>query len=402
MNQATNSQGEIRSFSRSYESALAKHLLRDSDSILEPDASRKLGNRALKLDIGLLGIAMIHENALDSFAKKASSAPATDERTRHSTAFFDSVIVPIEESRFTASETTNRLNASIKTLTCRTEGLDSSNKNLLLEIVHRKEVAKSLRTSEKTTSLLLEQARKMQEEMRSLSRQLITAQEDERKRISRELHDVIAQTLAAISVQLAVLRSQSRANAEDFHEKIENTERLVEQSVEIVHRFASDLRPVVLDDIGLIAALKTYISSFTDQYGIPVKLTASPAVEELDSSSLTALFRITQEALTNIGRHSKSSMVKINFSSTKDAFRMKIGDNGQGFAMTGAISARVSPRLGILGMRERAEMIGGSFRIDSAVGEGTVIQVELPRAAISPAKDNETKGSTSRSTKKSK
>lgn len=368
-----------------------------------PDASRKLGNRALKLGVDLLGLVKIHENALlDAFEKNYLSAQGTDERARRSSAFFDSVAVPIEESRFTASETNHRLNASIEALTRRTEELDRSNKKLLREIARREVVENSLRTSEGTTSLLLEQAREMQEEMRWLSRRIITAQENERKRISRELHDVIAQTLAGINVQLAVLRSESKANAEDFHEKIENTERLVEQSVEIVHRFASDLRPVVLDDIGLVPALEAHIDSFTDHYGIPVKLTASPVVEELDSSSLTTLFRIAQEALTNIGRHSKASLVKIDLRPAKSSLRMKVSDNGQGFAVKAAISANETQPLGILGMRERTEMVGGSFQIASIVGEGTVIRVEIPHAATVPVKLLETKRRSPRSPRPAK
>lgn len=359
--------------------------LRDSETPPDPARLRRLGNRALKLGIDLLELAGIHESSLVALEKNGIPDREKKDRTRRSTAFFDLVLAPIEESRFIASEANSRFESIIETLTCHTEALDRSNKKLQVEIARRKKVEDSLRTSETTTGILLKQARAMQEQMRSLSHRLITAQEDERRRISRELHDVIAQTLAAINVQLAVLRSLSAANADDLHEKIEATELLVEQSVEIVHRFASELRPVVLDDIGLIPALKSYIDSFTGHYDIPVHLSVSPTVEELDNSALTTIFRIAQEALTNIARHSQASLVKFTLRPTKRSFRMKIADNGLGFSTTILTTTCDYRRLGILGMRERAEMVGGSFRIDSADGEGTVIRVDIPRHAGIPA-----------------
>jgi len=354
----------------------------------------------VKLEVGLPGLAKIHQGSLDSVKKEGLSALANKEQTQRSTAFFYSVVAPTEESRSTTSKTNIRLKESIKTLTRCTEDLTRSDKILLGEIAHRNKVEKSLRKSEHSSGLLLTQAREMQEEMRSLSRRTLTAQENERKRISRELHDVIAQTLAGINVRLAVLRSQSAASAEDFHKKIEFTERLVEQSVETVDRFASHLRPVVLDDIGLIPALKTVIDSFTTHYGIPVKMTASPGVEELDVSSLTTIFRISQEALTDIGRHSNASLVKLDLRSTETSFRLKIGDNGHGLASKGKSPASETQRLGILGMRERAEMIGGSFLIRSAPGNGTLIRVDLPRTATTPVKVPPARRSSPRNPKK--
>ena len=397
---ANDIQGAIRSLSRSYQVASGKHLLRSPDSQSKPKTARRLRNRTVKLEVGLPGLAKIHQGSLDSVKKEGLSALANKEQTQRSTAFFYSVVAPTEESRSTTSKTNIRLKESIKTLTRCTEDLTRSDKILLGEIAHRNKVEKSLRKSEHSSGLLLTQAREMQEEMRSLSRRTLTAQENERKRISRELHDVIAQTLAGINVRLAVLRSQSAASAEDFHKKIEFTERLVEQSVETVDRFASDLRPVVLDDIGLIPALKTVIDSFTTHYGIPVKMTASPGVEELDVSSLTTIFRISQEALTDIGRHSNASLVKLDLRSTETSFRLKIGDNGHGLASKGKSPASETQRLGILGMRERAEMIGGSFLIRSAPGNGTLIRVDLPRTATTPVKVPPARRSSPRNPKK--
>jgi signal transduction histidine kinase len=368
------------SHTRSYHSALEKHLQKGSDAIPNSAITHRLGTRTLKLGINLLGLAKIHLNSLTSLEKGGLTTWEDGEPTRQSTDFFNAVAEPLEESRFRSSKISHQLTSTIKTLRQQEEGLVRSNKNLLAEIIRLKHLENSLRTSEETASLLLVKAREMQAEMRSLSRQLITAQEDERKRISRELHDVIAQTLAGINVRLAILRSQSVANNKGFHEKIEVTERLVEQSVEIVYRFASDLRPLVLDDIGLIPALKSCINSFNELYGIRVKSSVSRSVEELNSSALTTLYRITQEALTNIGRHSEATIVNFEIRPNKRSIRMKIADNGQGFDLPKTSSKHQPERLGILGMRERAEMVGGTFQIETGVGKGTVILVKIPRA----------------------
>lgn len=236
----------------------------------------------------------------------------------------------------------------------------------------------SLRTSETTSSRLLEKSRQMQDELRHLSRRLLSAQEDERKRISRELHDVIAQTLTAINVRLATLKSQSTANTKDLHEKIAITQRLVEESVDIVHRFARDLRPSVLDDLGLVPALRSYIASFSKQTGIRVTFVAFADVEKLNGAARTTLYRVTQEALTNVARHAKASRAKVSIRKLRGAVSMDIHDNGRGFRVEGAALAKNKNRLGLLGMKERMEMIGGTFCVESAPGQQTTIRVEIP------------------------
>ena len=130
------------------------------------------------------------------------------------------------------------------------------------EIAQRKSVEESLRQSEQHYSQLLEQSRQLQEQLRHLSRQILSAQEEERKKISRELHDVIAQTLTGINVRLAALKKEATINTKGLRTKIARTQRLVEKSVDIVHRFARELRPTVLDDLGLIPALHSFMKAF--------------------------------------------------------------------------------------------------------------------------------------------
>lgn len=376
MNTAPPSPGDLLALTRSYRAALKKHLGNGAGSDL--NAARRLGQRAQKLGIDILGLAKVQEEALAGLELSGNSTLPESTSSRRSREFFDTAVLPVAESCQAAAGANRRLESSIESLKRRTQDLAATNAELLAEITRRKAVEESLRTSETTTSALLKESRRLQEELRSLSRRLLTVQEDERRRISRELHDVVAQSLAGINIRLAVLRSQTSSNAKDVHENIEVTERLVEQSVEIVHRFASDMRPLVLDDIGLIPALQSYLNSFQERTGIPTSLTALAAVETLDPSARTALFRIVQEALINIARHAKASRVTIDLRPGKACVRMKIRDDGSGFDATQY--SRNRRHLGLLGMRERAEMINGSLRVESKVGVGTTLWVEVPQA----------------------
>jgi signal transduction histidine kinase len=215
----------------------------------------------------------------------------------------------------------------------------------------------------------------MQDEWRLLSRRLLAVQEDEQKLISRELHDVIAQTMTGINVRLAVLRSQATANAIELHRKIAETEKLAEKSVEIVHQFASELHPAVLDDFGLIPALRTFVESFTERTGVPVEVTTGPGADDLPAVIRTALYRIAREALGNIARSPGAKLAAVSITRETALVRMTISDDGDGFASPGDGD---EARLGLLGMEERAAMVGGTLRIESRPGRATIVIVEIP------------------------
>lgn len=260
----------------------------------------------------------------------------------------------------------------------RLDVLTASNEKLEQAIIQRQTTETALRQSEQHQKQLLEQSQEMQEQLRQLSREVLQAQEDERKRISRELHDVIAQTLSGINMRLALLQSGAGASTKDLQEKITQTQHLVAQSVDTVHRFARDLRPAILDDLGLIPALRSHLKDFTQQSGILVALQAQADIEELDSAGRTVLYRVTQEALTNVVRHAKASRVEMKIQKFSGIISLEIKDDGQGFEADGKSCASKNNRLGLLGMRERVEMIGGTFNIDSMPGGPTTIRVEIP------------------------
>jgi two-component system, NarL family, sensor histidine kinase DegS len=254
----------------------------------------------------------------------------------------------------------------------------SANRDLRQEIVRRQAVEKSLEQSEQHQGQLLAQSRIMQDQLRHLSRQVIQAQEEERRRISRELHDVIAQTLTGINVQLAALAKQTRQNPKGFDRSIAQTQRLVEKSVEIVHQFARELRPAVLDDLGLIPALHTFMRNFTAQTGVRAHLTAFAGVEQLETVQRMVLFRVAHEALTNVARHAQANHVEVSIHKLPDCICMKIKDDGKSFQVPRLMQIKGSKRLGLLGMRERLEMVGGRFDVESTQGEGTTVQARIP------------------------
>lgn len=259
--------------------------------------------------------------------------------------------------------------------------LAASNQKLELEIVQRQAVEQSLRQSEAHQKQLLAQSRLMQEQLRNLSRQVIQAQEEERKEISRELHDVIAQTLTGINIRLATMKAQAGHDTGGFNRTIARTQRLVEKSVDIVHQFARELRPPVLDDLGVIPALHALLKNFTVRTGIRAHLQAYAGVNEMDTSRRTVLFRVAQEALTNVGRHSHASRVDIIIRKLAAGLAMEVKDNGNAFNVKSKLQANGGKRLGLLGMRERVEMVGGTFAVQSAPGRGTTVRVEIPFAA---------------------
>ncbi|HEY5043329.1 MAG TPA: histidine kinase [Verrucomicrobiae bacterium] len=263
----------------------------------------------------------------------------------------------------------------------RSDAIAAANEELRQEIERRKVIEESLKKSEQHQRRLLEESRLMEEQLRNLSRQVLQAQEEERKRISRELHDVIAQTLTGINVRLAALKKEATFNTKHLDRDIARTQRLVEKSVDIVHQFARELRPAVLDDLGLIPALHSFVKLFSKRTRVHVHLKIYAGVEQLNINQRTILYRVAQEALTNVSRHAQASRVEVDIQKLPDGVCMKINDNGKSFKLDRVLNARGRKRLGLLGMRERLQMVGGHFDIESVAGKGTTIIAKIPLSA---------------------
>ncbi|MDD4601262.1 hypothetical protein SDC9_08997 [bioreactor metagenome] len=205
----------------------------------------------------------------------------------------------------------------------------------------------------------------------------INIQEEERKKISRELHDETSQALTSIIVGLRVL-AEHTPGADD-RESILQMRDVAVQTLESVHNLAVELRPVLLDDLGLVAAVQRYVDNYTRQYGIKVnvrfgKLSRERFMPEVEIT----LYRLVQEALTNIVRHACATEVNITFSKQRAKLFLSIWDNGVGFEAGSLPATKGNIGLGIYGMRERVTLLNGKFDIQSGLGEGTAISVEIP------------------------
>jgi signal transduction histidine kinase len=367
---------KLTGLSRHYQAALRKHLKQGPRASLQP--AQGLGRRAMTLGLETLDLARMHQQALITLVLPGYSPGTREAMVRRAGTFFAEAITPIEKTHRTVREANVRLTQMIETLNRRSADLDDSNRQLKEEIAQRKTAEESLRKSERHYSELLEQSHQLQEQLRHLSRQLLLAQEEERKKISRELHDEIAQTLTGINIRLAALKTEAAHNTKGLQNKISSAQRMVEKSVDIVHRFARELRPTVLDDLGLIPALHSFVKSFSKQTCIHIRLTIFAGVEKLDNAKRTVLYRVAQEALTNVARHARANRVDVNIEKLPDSICMKIRDNGKSFQVDRVLHTKKNKRLGLLGMRERVEMVGGSLRVESAPGKGTTIRAEIP------------------------
>ncbi|MFA5205223.1 MAG: sensor histidine kinase [Lentisphaeria bacterium] len=258
--------------------------------------------------------------------------------------------------------------------------LTAVKQRLQREVARRRAAEVTLKENRQRDDLLLAKSRLMQKQLRHLSHQILLAQEEERKHISRELHDEISQILTGINVRLAALKLEASTNTGNLKKKIVTTQRLVEKSVEAVHRFARELRPAMLDDLGLIPALLAYMKEFGKRTGLRIRFSSVTAdkIAALDSLKRTVLYRVAQEALTNITKHAHANLVKVSIRVQEDRICMEINDNGTAFDVTRTLGARRRNCLGITGMRERVEIVGGTFAITSVADKGTTVEVQIP------------------------
>ncbi len=213
-------------------------------------------------------------------------------------------------------------------------------------------------------------------QLQLLSRRLVEVQETERRHIARELHDEASQALTSLMVGLRLLEREL-AQPEVAATRLMELKRMTDSVLENLHRLAMDLRPASLDHLGLVAALRHYIDTFNRQY--QPTLTAEFAAVGFAETRLasvveTTLYRIVQEALTNVARHAQATRVDVLLKRRHQRVVIIVEDDGIGFNYETALQSR---RLGLLGMRERAEMLGGRLAVESTPGQGTTIQVEI-------------------------
>jgi len=216
-----------------------------------------------------------------------------------------------------------------------------------------------------------------EKELRRLSQQLVQAQEEERKSISRELHDEIGQMLTGLKMELANLEEFRNSSGDEFGKHLAETKALTEQTMRSVRDLAMGLRPSMLDDLGLEPALRWQAREFSRRSGIPVSIEAEGDLEHLYESVRTCIYRVVQESLTNCARHAHASNVHITVYGNEDRISLTVQDDGKGFDPNSVSGGG----LGLIGMEERIKKLGGTLAISSLNLKGhtgTVLKVELP------------------------
>jgi len=220
--------------------------------------------------------------------------------------------------------------------------------------------------------------KKMQENLQNYLQEATEAQEEERKRISRELHDETIQDLVVLSRELDLLTSKGSNLSDEDLRYIEQLQQHTENIMRGVRRLSQDLRPAALDRLGLLPALEWLVSDVKEYSGIEIKVNTTGEIRRLPEQKELVLFRITQEALRNSWRHSKATSIEITVDFSADKVRITVIDNGQGFNPPRSMGDLAKDgKLGLAGMQERAKLIGGTLEVRSSPGKGTDIAVEV-------------------------
>ncbi|MBT3315630.1 MAG: hypothetical protein HN390_13560 [Anaerolineae bacterium] len=215
-----------------------------------------------------------------------------------------------------------------------------------------------------------------EEMQRDLLRHIVQAQEDERARISRELHDETAQVLSAFSLELAALSNKLDEKPNALVPRLAHLQDLSKDMSQGIYRLVHDLRPAQLDDLGLVPAIQNLIERECCKMELEVSLDVEGASQRVDPLIETVLFRVAQAALTNVSKHAQTQQAKVDISFEKDLITLHIRDNGVGFNTKGPFTPPSG--WGLAGMRERVEAVNGRFILKSSLGEGTSIEVIVP------------------------
>lgn len=219
----------------------------------------------------------------------------------------------------------------------------------------------------------------MNKQLRNLSSHLQSVREEERTSIAREIHDELGQQLTGLKMDASWLLKKIPSEEKNMHDKISGMIKLLDSTVNTVRRISTELRPGILDDLGLIDALDWQSNEFEKRTGIHCEFKSSPAESQFEKNLSTGIFRVYQETLTNVARHSNATSIKTTFELSGDNIILKVQDNGNGFDED---AVRKKNTLGIIGMKERATMFGGKLSIESSIGKGTVIHLQVPMKIV--------------------
>ena len=220
-----------------------------------------------------------------------------------------------------------------------------------------------------------EQLKASREQLRSLSAHLQSVREEERTSLARDIHDELGQALTALKIDLSRLAERFPTDQKSLFEKMQSMPELVDMTIQKVKRISAELRPGVLDDFGLVAAIEWQADEFRKLIGIRIKISPRPKDIVLDRDRSTALFRIFQELLTNVARHANATKVKVSLVEKAGKIVLKVSDNGKGITNEQISDSKA---FGLIGIKERVRFWQGEFKISGAPGKGTTATVSVP------------------------
>lgn len=236
-----------------------------------------------------------------------------------------------------------------------------------------------MQSLERSADVQHRQVQEAEADLRRLSQQLVRTQEEERRSLSRDLHDQVGQVLTALRMSLGNLENALQKNADSVSNELNLAKRLAEQALRSTRKLAMDLRPTMLDDLGLEAALQWYARQHAKVYGVPVSVEVQTRVDHLSEAQRVCVYRIVQEALNNSAKYSGADNVNVVLTSSPNSVSVRISDDGRGFDPAGT----AGKGMGLLGMRERVAELGGTLTIDSVPSGGTRITADLPVGQVS-------------------
>ena len=258
----------------------------------------------------------------------------------------------------------------------RTQELALVNQTLVQEIGERRETERSLRESETSLRASQDELRRSREELRALAGQLLTAQEQDRRRIARDLHDDVNQRLAMLAMDLRRIEKDEMRDLSAIRDRTRSiTERLSKVSDD-VRQLAYRFHPSILDDLGLMKAVRRLVDDFSVSTGLEAVYVHRDPVIPVPTDLATCVYRIAQESLTNVARHAQASEVEVELICDEGMITLSIRDDGVGFDL-GPIS-QSGAHLGLLSMKERLRLVHGTLEVATSPGEGTHIQVHIP------------------------
>ncbi|MBP1739842.1 MAG: response regulator receiver sensor signal transduction histidine kinase [Deltaproteobacteria bacterium] len=275
------------------------------------------------------------------------------------------------------SQAFNQMTASLKEVTV-------SKSDLEREMIKRKKAEEALRKAhdelETRVQERTEELATANETLRDLSTKILSAQEDERKRIASDLHDTIGSCLAGVKFKMEAALQQIRKAPEAAPETLNSIIPRIQEAVGECRRIQLDLRPSMIDDLGLLPTISWFCRTFEQTYsGIRIEQKIDIAESDIPDFLKIVVFRVTQEAMNNIAKHSKADLVCFSLRKRDDRMELVLRDNGQGFSPEEIHSRRATVKgLGLTSMRERADLSGGSFHIESVDGKGTIITASWP------------------------